>query len=145
MRFTFAAVSTLIAAASAAAVPRSDMGSWAVSVVKNSAANGYKSEDITAVYTNSELPEAITSTCSFKNLTPEGVFQESKVCDPESFDYTLSYEGTSWFVSLQQVVELNGEKVTVFGKSEGLTLDCNSATGRYCTAETTVPVTAATA
>ena len=92
MRFTIAAATSLIAAASAVAVPRSGYGSWTVSFAKNSAANGFYKEDVTAVYTNPELAENITTTCVYQNADTH-LGKKGKTCDPNTFDYTLEYTG----------------------------------------------------
>lgn len=89
MRFSTATVLGLAASATAAVLPRSQLGSWTVSVSESSYANGYKTRSATAVYTSDSYPEGITSTCSF---VANPVATETDTCD-EGFTYT--YDGTS--------------------------------------------------
>jgi hypothetical protein len=93
MRFSAATIFGLAASATAAVLPRSQLGSWDVSVLKTAAANGYNSQSVTAVYTSDETTEPITKKCSYAyNPTVEP--KESNSCD-EGFSAT--YDGTSTF------------------------------------------------
>jgi hypothetical protein len=93
MRFSTATVLGLAASTFAAVLPRSELGSWAVSFSKASFANGLKSEDVTAVYTSDSYPEGITSKCTY-TYTPWETPEESNSCD-EGFTY--SFDGQSAF------------------------------------------------
>lgn len=95
MRFSTATILGLAATATAAVLPRSQLGSWAVSVSKSAYANGYQSQTATAVYTSDSYPEGITSTCSYvyNPQVTEGE-KETNVCD-EGFSY--SFDGQSKF------------------------------------------------
>lgn len=74
----------------AAVLPRSQYGSWDVSVSKSAYANGRKSETVTAVFTSDAYPEGLTSTCKYE-LSPPAA--ETSSCDNESFSY--AYDGSS--------------------------------------------------
>ncbi|KAK0642793.1 hypothetical protein DIS24_g8709 [Lasiodiplodia hormozganensis] len=119
-----------VAEATAAA---SQYGSWAVDYSWDSAANGFKQEKFSAVYSLDQT----TATKTWTLLPPN---DETTVINPESF--VASYDGST--VSLQQTVEIDGTKVTIYG-SAPLATKCNSATGRYCSGSATVEVTQAVA
>lgn len=93
MRFS---VLSFIGLASAAAVTRqaADYGSWAVTLSINSAANGFQSRDLTAVYSSADLAEPVTVTCAYKNV-PGDASQNVDGCDDASFSYY--YFGSSKF------------------------------------------------
>ncbi|KAF2675974.1 hypothetical protein K458DRAFT_425062 [Lentithecium fluviatile CBS 122367] len=145
MRLTLFTTLSLAAATSAAVLPRedADMGSWDATYNVISAANGYKSTKLTAVYSNSQLSEPITATCSYE-YNPTADPKETSSCDPESFSYSLGVENNDQVLSLTQTVELWGEQVTVFGDAP-IIVSCASASGRSCSGETTVKVTKAIA
>lgn len=91
MRFTTALLS-LAATASAAVLPRSQLGSWDVSVSKSAYANGYNSQTVTAVYTSDSYPEGVNKKCEYVfNPAAEGE-KETSSCD-EGFWY--EYDGAS--------------------------------------------------
>ncbi|KAL0255088.1 hypothetical protein SLS55_009616 [Diplodia seriata] len=137
MRFAFSIAALAAATATAAPVvadaAASQYGSWAVDYSTNSAANGWKQQKFSAVYSldNSTATKTVTY------MPGEG---ESTVVDPESF--VASYNGTH--VILQQVVDVEGTQTTIYG-SAPLATRCNSATGRLCTGSATVEVTEAVA
>jgi hypothetical protein len=93
MRFS---VLSFIGLASAAAVTRqaADYGSWAVTLSISSAANGFQSRDLTAVYSSADLAEPVTVTCAYKNV-PGDASQNVDGCDDASFSYY--YFGASKF------------------------------------------------
>ncbi|KAL1641523.1 hypothetical protein SLS58_006028 [Diplodia intermedia] len=136
MRFAIS-IAALAAAATAAPVvadaAASQYGSWAVDYSTNSAANGWRQEKFSAVWSVDQS----TATKTVTNNPPDG---ESTVVDPASF--AASYNGTH--VILQQVVEIENTQTTIFG-SAPLATRCNSATGRLCTGSATVEVTEAIA
>ncbi|KAF1976909.1 hypothetical protein BU23DRAFT_15124 [Bimuria novae-zelandiae CBS 107.79] len=137
MHFASLAVLGLAALSSAAAVPRSALGSWYVSIKQESAAIGWRRNQATAVYTSDSYPEGITSTCVYE-LLPGRDPLETQSCDG---GFSYMYDGQT--VSLQQVVQKPSPNTTVFG-SALLKLTPN-AIGRSWTGNTTVEVTAATA
>lgn len=93
MRFSTAMIIPLAALASAAVLPRSELGSWAVSISKSAYANGYQSMTATAVYTSDAYPESISSTCNYVyNPSAAADSKETNVCS-EGFEY--SFDGTS--------------------------------------------------
>ncbi|KAB2569983.1 hypothetical protein BFW01_g5570 [Lasiodiplodia theobromae] len=119
--------------AEATAAAASQYGSWAVDYSWDSAASGFKQEKFSAVYSLDQT----TATKTWTLLPPD---DETTVVNPESF--VASYDGST--VSLQQTVEIDGTKVTIYG-SAPLATKCNSATGRYCSGSATVEVTQAVA
>ncbi|KAF1933492.1 uncharacterized protein M421DRAFT_894 [Didymella exigua CBS 183.55] len=139
MRFSTAAILPLAALASAAVLPRSQLGSWAVSVSKSAFANGFQSETATAVYTSDSYPAGITSSCSYEYDPTVTEGDKGTTTCTEGFTY--SYDGTT--VSLSQVVQKPSPNTTVFG-SAPLTLTSN-ASGRTFTGQTTVDVSSASA
>jgi hypothetical protein len=165
MRFSLL---SFIGLTSAAAVTSqaADYGSWAVTLSISSAANGFQSRDLTAVYSSTDLAEPVTVTCAYKNV-PGDASQNTDGCDDASFSYY--YFGSSKFeclldehpidvgfvgigeryandllaVGITQTVQLWGENVTVSGEQE-LTQSCGGS-GRSCTIEGTVLVSTAVA
>lgn len=92
MRFSTATVLGLAASATAAVLPRSQLGSWTISISKSAYANGYQTQTATAVYTSDSYPEGITSTCSYVyNPTVTEGEKETKRCD-EGFTYSFGGE-----------------------------------------------------
>lgn len=82
---------SLAAAASAAVLPRQDSqyGYWDVSLTSTSAANGFRSRDLTSVYNNpAELNDTITVHCTYK-YEPWNTPTETASCDDDSFSYEL--------------------------------------------------------
>ncbi|OJD29494.1 uncharacterized protein BKCO1_790003 [Diplodia corticola] len=139
MRLTSALGSiAALAAATAAAAPvaaaaTSQYGSWAVEYSTNSAANGWKQQKFSAVYSLDQ--STATKTVSYLPSTGETV-----TVDPESF--VASYNGTH--VILQQTVDIEGTQTTIYG-SAPLETTCGGTNGRLCTGSATVEVTEATA
>ncbi|KAH7357419.1 hypothetical protein BKA66DRAFT_245416 [Pyrenochaeta sp. MPI-SDFR-AT-0127] len=121
----------------AAVLPRSQYGSWDVSVTKSAFANGFQSQTVSAVFTSDSYPEGVTSTCSWVN-NPANDPSETSSCDNASFSY--EYDGQT--ISLQQTVELPNQQ-TVFG-SAALELK-SDAVGRTFKGEAKVDVTSAIA
>lgn len=89
------------ASACAAVLPRSQLGSWTVSVSKSAYTNGYQSQTATAIYTSDSYPEGITSTCSYVyNPTVENPEEkETNTCD-EGFTY--DFDGQSEYLLPQR-------------------------------------------
>ncbi|KAF2024908.1 hypothetical protein EK21DRAFT_93677 [Setomelanomma holmii] len=136
MHFTTPLLTLLASTSLAAVLPRSGLGSWAVTINKASYANGYKSLDISAVYTSDSYPDGISSSCS--TVKPSAADPEQpRTC---SAGFEASYDGSS--VSLQQTVELP-INATVFGS--GPIKLTTSGAGRIYTGSATVEVTSATA
>ncbi|KAF9695280.1 hypothetical protein EKO04_007009 [Ascochyta lentis] len=140
MRLTTTTLLSLAATSTAAVLPRSQLGSWTLSVSKSAYANGYNSQTATAIYTSDSYPDGITSTCKYvyNPAVAEGEPKETDTCD-EGFSY--SFDGQT--VSLSQVVQKPSAGTTVFG-SAPLTLK-SDAVGRTFSGEATVEVTEATA
>ncbi|KAF2128409.1 hypothetical protein P153DRAFT_357764 [Dothidotthia symphoricarpi CBS 119687] len=137
MQFTLAALLSLSATTLAAAIPRSTTGSWDVSVTRAGYANGYKSTTVSATYTNDNIAEGITSTCT-SVFNPAASPSASESCDNESFSYT--YEDD--VITLTQTVQL--DEVTTVSGSAPLTLTLGS-TGRSSSGSATVEATTAVA
>lgn len=96
MRF---ALLPLVTLASAAAVQRAaDYGSWAVTLSISSAANGFQSRDLTAVYTSADLAAPVTVTCAYKNIPGDGGATVTDECSDASFSYY--YFGDSEYSTL---------------------------------------------
>lgn len=82
----------LAATASAAVLPRSELGSWDITVVKSTSASGYQSQTATAVYTSDSYPEGVTKECKYEyNPRAEGE-KETNECD-DGFSY--EFDGQS--------------------------------------------------
>ncbi|KAF2112006.1 hypothetical protein BDV96DRAFT_649370 [Lophiotrema nucula] len=131
MRFTTTSILTLAALATAKPTKKVSYGSWDVTATIDSAANGYKSRDILATYSNSSPNSTITVHCSYSYL-PGVPPTETDTCDDAGFSYSLGDN-----ITLTQTVPIGKKEVKVTGTAP-ITLSCNSATGRYCTGETTV-------
>lgn len=67
-------------------LPRSQYGSWAVSVSKSAYANGYQSQTVSANFTSDAYPTGIVSTCKYV-YNPMAEPHESSGCDNEAFSY----------------------------------------------------------
>lgn len=91
MRFS-TALFALAATATASVLPRSELGSWDVSVYKATSASGYQSQTVTAVYTSDSYPEGVTSVCKYVNNPRAEGDKETSECD-EGFSY--EYDGQS--------------------------------------------------
>ncbi|KAJ4341556.1 hypothetical protein N0V95_007174 [Ascochyta clinopodiicola] len=130
----------LAASTSAILLPRSDLGSWSLSVSKSAYANGYSQQTATANYTSTTYPAGISRACKYEyNPTvPAGEDREADECDA---GFTYSFDGQT--VSVSQVVLEKGVNTTVSG-SAPLTLK-SDAVGRTFTGEATVEATEATA
>lgn len=84
-------VLALSALSTAAVLPRSDLGSWNVTIVKSAYANGYRSEVSTAVYTSESYPEGVSAECRYV-LNPAVRPAESSSCDE---GFSVEYDGKS--------------------------------------------------
>lgn len=93
MRYTTALLA-LAASASAAVLPRSQLGSWDVKVAKSAYANGYQTETATAVYTSDSYPEGVSKKCTFVSDPRVAGEKAGLTCD-EGFTY--SFDGQSEF------------------------------------------------
>lgn len=159
MLFTALSILGLSALSSAAAVPRSTYGSWDVTIVQSSYANGYRSQEATAVYTSDSYPDGITSKCKYE-YNPAATPNTTDSCD-QGFSYTYdSYNSSKCIpktslvnvdcmanamavVAIQQIVQEPSPNTTLFGNG---TLELKSdAVGRVYTGEATIEVSAATA
>lgn len=120
----------------ASVLPRSQYGSWAVSVSKSAYANGYQSQTVTANFTSTSYPSGIVSTCQWER-NPANTPAETSSCDNEAFSYT--YDGET--ISLQQSVELPTAQ-TVYGSAP---LELAYASGKTYTGSAVVDVTSAIA
>lgn len=139
MLFTALSILGLSALSSAAAVPRSTYGSWDVTIVQSSYANGYRSQEATAVYTSDSYPDGITSKCKYE-YNPAATPNTTDSCD-QGFSYT--YDSYNSIVAIQQIVQEPSPNTTLFGNG---TLELKSdAVGRVYTGEATIEVSAATA
>ena len=99
MHFPTTTITTLLAlaaTASAAVLPRSDLGSWAITISKSAFANGHQSQTASAVYTSDAYPEGIARTCSYvyNPAVTEGE-KETSTCD-DGFGYSFDGQST-WF------------------------------------------------
>ena len=93
MHFSSVALLSLATTTSLASVlPRSQKGSWAVSVTKSAFANGYQSQTVVANYTSKSYPSGIVSTCNYA-YNPANTPAETSSCDNEAFSY--EYDGAS--------------------------------------------------
>ena len=94
---TFTLLLAASASASATVLPRSQLGSWALSVSKSAYANGYQSETATGVYTSDSYPDGISSGCSYvyNPAASEGE-KETRRCD-EGFSYAFDGQSKFWF------------------------------------------------
>ncbi|CAO2649623.1 Nn.00g070080.m01.CDS01 [Neocucurbitaria sp. VM-36] len=137
MHFSTLTVLGLATTSLASVLPRSQYGSWSVSVSKSAYANGFQSQTVSANFTSTSYPSGIISTCKYEN-NPTKTPAESSSCDNEAFEYT--YDGQT--IKLQQTVELPTPQ-TVFG-SAPLTLKATGV-GRTYTGEAVVDVTEAIA
>lgn len=85
-----AALLTLVASASAGVISRqsAQYGSWDISLISTSAANGFRSRNLTSVYTNSDedVISAVHCTYTYK---PWDSPAETASCNDKSFSYNL--------------------------------------------------------
>ncbi|KAH6625207.1 hypothetical protein C7974DRAFT_413739 [Boeremia exigua] len=138
MHFSTALLLALTASASAAVLPRSQLGSWEFSLYRSAYASGYQSTIATAVYTSESYPEGLRKECTHI-LNPFAEPIQTDKCD-EGFSY--SYDGQT--VSLSQVVQKPSANTTVFGNAP-LELKVADSVGRSWKGEATVEVSSATA
>ncbi|KAF1963695.1 hypothetical protein CC80DRAFT_487030 [Byssothecium circinans] len=124
MRFSILAFAT---ATSAAAISRrAGFGSWDFQAQVNYPVSGYSTSTIEATYHNSDLPSDIAVSCEWRYIPKNpahGINEttETTTCTDPSFTFDFGdvrMADTTSNVTLQQIVQLHGETVTVRGSKE---------------------------